>query len=186
MAAFSTSMRWFGQAERPARGRRQQPVDLAEAEPAALDPAPHAHPARGDQADARAGEAEQDLDLDPAGDEVRPARIADRQIFEHLGAEADPLHVVGRGDSAPGQLAVDIIGRELDPHRPDDREGDEEQDEQRRAGDAQPPRPAPPHLRSLCALFVHLCPTNPRAPPFPGLRNGMSGLRACTHDRQRP
>ena len=65
------------------------------------------------------GEAEQDPDLDPARGEIRAARIADHQILEDLAAEADPLDVVARGDAAPRQLAVDIAGRELDPHRPE-------------------------------------------------------------------
>ena len=63
------------------------------------------------------------LDDRAAGDEVGPARIADDQVADLLGPEADPVEVVGRLDAAPLELALEELGGDrpaLDPHDRDD------------------------------------------------------------------
>ena len=112
-----------------------------------------------------AGEADQELHPDLAGGQIGVAGIADHQILENLGAEADPLDLIAGLDAAPGQLPVDIVGGDIDPQRPKHGEGDQQQDEQHSGGDAEPPRPAPPSL-DHDARFVHFCLPYVKAPSF--------------------
>src|SRR3546814_7076277 len=87
-------------------------------------------------------------DLNPhlheTGGEIRIGRIADDEVFKLLLAEPDPLDVVARLNAPSRQLALDIVGRDLPPLRPDN--DDEQQDEKQEADQHQlPSRPATTH-----------------------------------------
>src|SRR3546814_3006417 len=86
-------------------------------------------------------------DLNPhlheTGGEIRIGRIADDEVFKLLLAEPDPLDVVARLNAPSRQLALDIVGRDLPPLRPDN--DDEQQDGKQEADQHQlPSRPEPP------------------------------------------
>ncbi len=152
-----------GEAERQPARRRQQPVDLAEADAAVRDPAVHPDAARGDQPDPRTAEPDQDLHLHPARGRVRPARVADHQIFEHLRAEADPLDLVAGLDAAAGELAIDIVGGEPDPDRPQNEQRAGEQQQCGGGGDPPSAQPRPPS-RQVGLLLFHARLTRPAQP----------------------
>jgi len=99
------------------------------------------------------------------GGEIRPAGVADHKILENLAAEADPSHPVAGAHAAPRQLGVDIAAGQLDPHRPQDREGDGQRQHQRQRGDAEPPRPAPPP-HPFDRRFVHAVTRPSKLPSF--------------------
>src|SRR3546814_8126246 len=75
--------------------------------------------------------------LHETGGEIRIGRIADDEVFKLLLAEPDPLDVVARLNAPSRQLALDIVGRDLPPLRPDN--DDEQQDEKQEADQHQLP-----------------------------------------------
>ena len=97
-----------GQAERLAARRRQQFVDLAPADPAAGSNRPlQPHAAGNDAIDLDAAVPfDPHLDERARGDEVGLARIADDEIADLLGVQADAVERVGRLDAAALQLVV--------------------------------------------------------------------------------
>ena len=97
-----------------------------------------------------------DVDLHPAGGQVRPRRIAQHDILDPLGAQAHLRQVIIGLDPAPVQFAVDeILGdrRALRPQR------DQHQAERTRP-DTQPAQPAPANF-GFAVLVFHL-PGQPR------------------------
>ena len=86
-------------------------------------------PARDHSVDGEiAVELDAHLDDRVARNQVGPLRIADHQVVHFLGAEADPVEVVARGDPAALELLLQDMGRDraaLDPQRRD--RGDDDQ-----------------------------------------------------------
>ena len=86
-----------------------------------IRPSAQPHAAREDPIDLEAAVPLQPhLDDRVLGDEVRPLGIADDQIVDLLRAEADAVEVIARGDSAPLELALQIMRGDRPPLDPDD------------------------------------------------------------------
>ena len=82
------------------------------------------------------------LDQRIAGDEVGVFGVADHEVSHDLGAQPDPVELVGGLDSAPLELALEDVGGDRparDPHRGD---CDEDQQQQRQADDRADASPA--------------------------------------------
>ena len=111
----------FGQRERLVARRRQQLVDLAPADPAVDQPAAQPHAARDDPINLEiAVPLQPRLDDREAGDEVGALGVADDEVADLLGPQADPVEVIARGDAAPFELALQIMRGDRPPLDPDD------------------------------------------------------------------
>ena len=120
------------QSEGLAGGRRQQPVDRAEADDAVDQPPAQPDAAGADGAHTGAAKAGDDVDLRPVGGKIGSRRIADADVLEPLGAQADPRHDIARGHAAALELAVDEVARDrlaLGPDAEDRQRHQRQQDE---------------------------------------------------------
>ena len=137
----------IGQSERFVARRRHQLVNLAPAD-AAVDQLPaEPNSARDDAVNFEATVPFQPrFDLREARHEVGVLWIADDQVADLLGPQADPVEVVCRGDAAPLQLAFQIMGGDRPPLDPDERDRSDQhhqEPEREEARDAAPSGSAP-------------------------------------------
>src|SRR6185437_2228856 len=132
--------------ERLVARRREQLVDLSPAHLSVDQAAAEANAASDHAIDLEASVPfEPHLDDRALRREVRMIRIANDEIADLLGPETDLVEVVFRLDSAPLELALEIVRSDLPPVDPDDddRNCKKDQDnEADRAGDSSPPRAA--------------------------------------------
>ena len=87
-------------------------------------------------------EGRDDVHFHPLGGEIGIRRVADADAFQPLGAQADLLDGVARGNAAPRQLAIDEVRSDRLAREPQARQRDERQHGQHKQRDAQTPGPA--------------------------------------------
>ena len=104
---------------------------LAPAHPAMAELAAQTDPARHHAIDPEASvELQPHLDDRLLGGEIGVLRIADDEIADLLGPEADLVEVILGGDSAAFELVLEEVGRDRAPFDPDHRDGEDQEDEQ--------------------------------------------------------